>query len=955
MASGIGKPKKNSRILLLCINCKARKIKCNRQNPCDACIRRNVAHECLYSVKANELLDLASFSGMGIFRTFSAVPRKPLVSKLTENGNAFKVWQVAPSEPSSHLSGSRLSDTQTHSGLQSNVTQLTQSPLSTPPSTQRPLLLPEQGPPAIRPSVEFKQEIKCLGINPYDEDDPDELLDLYSGYVSFHLKGEQRRMNYGPFAWIALLKKDRVLRPVWKYLQRERDAMFGAPSCIEDRVREEEPQEEEYEAKFRKKALAGDGGNDMEPLKESGNSDTDRRIQMNKHALALGLTFFEGEMDQKLHLIEKIKMVLPTRKCILLLVNKFFHTIYPFMPFIDESWFRGEINRLIGPDSYLDEKVSDIAIERRVDLATLGILLISLRLSYLSAFSNQRLVNEQIIARPTSAQDTETKYILTHPIDIDVVDLAKLCLEQFDLYRRTNLAVLQCAIFMRVYHVFAPEDGDGADGGVSHVFNSMCVQIAYSMGINREPTVLEGVCNDERVNNICRKIWFYLKVLDTSQAYQYGFPLLIDEDYADTLLPFYKPGGSNLLDVNMESFVCEHLHNSSALAHELRQILKVTLRMKNFAKMKDVTDMFSKFEVHLATVMGSLPDYTKTPAHDDTYLFLKIMKCKTYMNYKSFLMTIYFHFFLNYEKRNKTLLAFFYLRKVMTISCGEFLPEFLELIRNNKRNFDKNSTVPELILNPSLEYIIHKSNQMHISILVRLNYTVAEMELKSEKHNQQLRLSAEYRLYYGKLMKLSKIIEKLIRFGSACLARLSHRYYYAWRVSKAHTFMVDLLSKKSFYQATGVETEGEHFLKLDNHQLNELLDIADNTMWRIKSVTKADMNSAAAQTLETPMLDPLPLDLPQFTTEQAAPGTGLSESDDFEGQIDSQIDNLWLNYETLRNEEAQPVSAPENDQGSLMTESMPFDMQTPLSFTPSMQMNDFDDIFNMFRNASFQP
>lgn len=44
--------------------------------------------------------------------------------------------------------------------------------------------------------------------------------------------------------------------------------------------------------------------------------------------------------------------------------------------------------------------------------------------------------------------------------------MAQLCLDQFDLMRKSNLVVLQCAFFMRLYQIFAPEDGDGADGGV---------------------------------------------------------------------------------------------------------------------------------------------------------------------------------------------------------------------------------------------------------------------------------------------------------------------------------------------------------------------------------------------------------------------------------------------------------------------------------------------------------
>lgn len=35
--------------------------------------------------------------------------------------------------------------------------------------------------------------------------------------------------------------------------------------------------------------------------------------------------------------------------------------------------------------------------------------------------------------------------------------------------------------------MYAPEDGDGADGGDAQVLTAMLIQMAYSLGLNREP------------------------------------------------------------------------------------------------------------------------------------------------------------------------------------------------------------------------------------------------------------------------------------------------------------------------------------------------------------------------------------------------------------------------------------------------------------------------------------
>lgn len=58
--------------------------------------------------------------------------------------------------------------------------------------------------------------------------------------------------------------------------------------------------------------------------------------------------------------------------------------------------------------------------------------------------------------------------------------------------------------------MFAPEEFDGIDGGNSQLFNSMLIQMAYLLGLNRELGNFRNVFIDEKANNLGRKIWHYL-------------------------------------------------------------------------------------------------------------------------------------------------------------------------------------------------------------------------------------------------------------------------------------------------------------------------------------------------------------------------------------------------------------------------------------------------------------
>ena len=206
------------------------------------------------------------------------------------------------------------------------------------------------------------------------------------------------------------------------------------------------------------------------------------------------------------------------------------------MPIIDETEFKTEISKIVGPEEY-DETDVELTVEKRLDFAYLGILLTILRLTYLSLFLNRNGVNEDNLNTTDPSEEAqELKYLLSNPINITVTDVAQECLEQFDFLRKTNFTVLQCTFLLRLYCMFAPEDGDGADVGDSQTYNAMLIQMAYSMGINREPTtnISHGqwdiLTDDLKMNNVQRKIWFFLVICDLIQGYKFGNPLCIDKN-----------------------------------------------------------------------------------------------------------------------------------------------------------------------------------------------------------------------------------------------------------------------------------------------------------------------------------------------------------------------------------------------------------------------------------------
>ncbi|SGZ53052.1 CIC11C00000001494 [Sungouiella intermedia] len=829
-----------------------------------------------------------------------------------------------------------------------------------------------------------------VGVNPYDLEDPDDVLDLYEGYNPIQMI-QNRQMNYGPYSWLSIMKKDKALLILMNYFKQWGQNYYKTtvPVLPKDATASKRPSlnQQNHDEEFTQKALARDGHYDQAPLTDKNGSINEMKIKMNQNALSLGLTFFEGELDQRVHLLEKIKLLLPNKMTLWVLINRFFLYIYPFIPLIDESWFRGEIERLLGHEEYKEEKYRKIKADKRLDLAIFGILFIVLRLSYLSTFSNNKADNDRALASSDDSPLAETKYILTHPIDMDVINLAQICLDQFDLYRRTDLVVLQCAVFMRIYHLFSPEEGDGSDGGNSHVFNSMCLQIAFSMGLNREPTKFESLREDEKKNNIGRKIWFFLKLMDMNHSFQYGFPLVVDDNYNDVLVPYYRPGNSNVLDANMERAICETLHLADILNTQIREILLHSLSIKENMKMKELTSMISDLETLLRARFGDLSNFTNGRVSPDDYPFKKVLACKAYLNAKSFLVTLFYHFFLNYEKKGQANLAFFYLRKYLIISCGEFLTEYLLLIGNNHANFDPKSTTPDLILSPSIEQLIHKTNQMNFSILVRLNHSIAKMKQNLEAHSRNLLISFEYKLRYARLCKLSKMIEKFCKFGTSCLSRLSNRYYYAWRISKAHSHTIELINKPEFRDF--LRESDPKFLTLSPDQINELLLIADSTLWKIKSSFKMDVlvNDGTTPNVSDEKVFNHDVDIKRSNTEgdirpskqtktsqntsgftkaegtnesvnverpNISPSSTLSlDFDDFQ-RDSTEIDMVWRQLTSINQlmEAQSKQELPEEDHNPF-TEWIPLYLTNFQPLTPQDGQENVDDAYDFFRTFPY--
>lgn len=731
--------------------------------------------------------------------------------------------------------------------------------------------------------LKFTTEISPLGKNPIDNFESEfSFHKFYSPFVF----GINKRKFTGPLGWASLLKADAATSNVITYmmkLDRIRRSELFAIDKNTDKVSAKS---------FGRKLQENGVPDELKPLNTIRPQPLDikdaqvAKSKINERALSLGLTFYEGGIDKELALIDKIELVLPNKKVIWALITRFFTNLYPSMPILDENDFRSTISKYIGLESNAEESV-ELKIVRKMDFAYLGTLLVVLRFSYLSLFTNSYDINQNnFSSHDTSHCAQEIRYLLSNPISIDVIDIAELCLEQFNIMKSLKLPLLQFALFLRIYRVYSPEDGEGSDDTSSAAFTNKIIQMCYFMGLHRESDSIPGEIEDERTNNLCRKIWYYMILIDFQDSLANGTPLAIPENSYDTKLPYYKIGNENVRDVELELIAVRGSLKLVDVIKKASGILRFICEVKDFFKLKDLTEKLTEFEQQiLGEHKRVFQSYSYTPVDDDAdYRAFEsnFFKSKTGMFYctlYTFVININVHLFNYFERKGDMELSFFYMKKSLFIAIHEIMPIYTEVLRRGPNLFHRST---DLVITPQLETAVHRSLMVLQGLTLRARYSIRAMKSAADPH-------------YIAINELIKASNRGMKLLLDIVAKLRDRYYFAWRLTKVGAFVYQILNEEKLYNTSKVERP----LKMTTSMVQELTQLISEGIKIIpdsppnalggKSETvnfKYDVNSAHENGINA-------MDLPCFasSTTPASEGPAPKNQD---------IDDLWMQMMSVK-------------------------------------------------------
>jgi hypothetical protein len=705
-------------------------------------------------------------------------------------------------------------------------------------------------------------------------------INFCDGYTSIIDREPIRRRHSAPLTWTSLIRADTALSKLWLYLRSKTNMKFREKGKATTK-----PTNPQTEQNFQERITADEGYDDVKLYKDKVPKPKPKH-NLEGRAKSLGLSYYQGGLDTELELIEKIRMVLPKQKAVWLLIRRFFSNIYVQLPFVDEERFKAQVQALIGNENYEDIPLA-VRAEKKLDFATLGLLLIVLRLAYLSLFTSVSQIKDDYDPNSgyVSEQVKVMRYLIDNPVNIDVINVAQQCLEQFNLTRGINIAILQLTLFTRIYHMFAPEDGDGMDGGDSMVMNAMLIQMARSLGLHREPDLFPDQCNDARTNNLGRKIWYYLVVIDYNRSLHDGSNCNILPNSFDTKVPYYTLENSNTEQHENEKVAVKCFHSFCQVIDPMHKLISLLATVKGNVSIAELHVVMSVMENNHAKRFGKYLNQVNDNNLSNEEVHFRALGIRIYFTINFVAVSIYFHLFNYYERRRNSDAAYYYLKSIIVRAVCDLMPYYFAFLDKSDTAF-KDFT--DLTVTPGFEHIIHKSLIVLTSIYIRLKFSITQ-QVAHPQHGSKMNTDIEYREHFSKLQSFLKVVHKAIHVFKGLIDRLSFRYYYAWRVSKAYSFMDDFMNNSGFFEEYKDIVDYSEF-KFTNEMIDELIGLIESSLSKIKHLRKARDDDVSSNGKEQGIFVMSPMNT-----------SVSSESDNFENKPDEEIDRMWVQLMSNKN------------------------------------------------------
>lgn len=832
--------RKRHRISSVCTNCRARKVRCDRRQPCIQCVKHKTSSTCQYELKFQEFYP-------------SLVSNEPSLNENVQNLQEKEIPIELDSTAGSEVSSERVIRDNRNINYQvetpnegasrsvhlENIIKNLRDNLS---SLEKTMEKEKKGNDLVRiesvrnnddfdfkscvDQYKFKSSQVKSSLRPNIYQDGNERL-------IYPLRSESTSSTNiplpNPVSWYSLVKNDFVFFTTFSYVQLKHitflDIIYGQ----------------------RKKPEGQYTSNDN-PLNSSGQSNKKRtrlrfrrNFNQNNDVLAndiasklnerlrkksnISTIMIENATDSnndniiEPYVLKMTQGLLPNKETFNFLIKRFFTHVYPFVPLVDENDVKSHISKVLKFE--LDNTLI-VQPAGPIDMAALAIIFILIRLASLSlTLSSTKNANHDN-TKHTQGDGNKFK------VSVKLVHIAQIFLDQFPILSAQNITVFQGKLLLKSYHELSPENGDNYEWGSLHLFNNFLIQTAYFMGLNRKNTDADTSL-PSAADNLAKKLWFYLLKSNLLNSCSQANSMAIDVTSYDAPLPSYDVN-SNVRDSIVEKAACM----AYDLFYELDKILKGFVHMSSNVRLsplvKDFVHELDKLEEFVISKYPNVNDYMKPMDRNDFFhSSVKATQFKDHLHLTSLSLSCYCQLYIFYETKNIDL-SFYYLRKIILTVTDELLPNLHDCLSNIESYFGESSMI---LLNPFIQILAHKCNKILFLLLARVNLTIYGYK----KENGLIKLETIPTSI--KLMCMfSCSLMNCFLAGLSIFKRLSTQYYYAWKIFKTQSYFLNIIVSEDYYEKYYKEIE-QGRIRFSDAQLQELMNISRNSLRTLSKFEKS--------------------------------------------------------------------------------------------------------------------
>ncbi|KAK6200033.1 uncharacterized protein RJT21DRAFT_120931 [Scheffersomyces amazonensis] len=455
---------------------------------------------------------------------------------------------------------------------------------------------------------------------------------------------------------------------------------------------------------------------------------------------SLRRSLFSGKKNRQefYRIMEKVIVsILPNKLNLFSLFCRFFMHVHPFIPILDENSLLIDLNSLLDNfPNFTRDYYTDISIENENDLNIVGILLVVLRLGYMSFIHNDEVNN-------VYTDDEKSMIIDMKRLNSEVfTSLLNLCISDELIAVKSSFRLVQNLTLVYFYRQVAPDDCHGLGGADSNILFGVIMRHAMSIGLNRDPTFYvahDTITKRETLINSWRRLWNYLITTDAVSAIHAGTNLNIpDIEVCDVELPLMtedKTGEFNDTIKKIQT-ICESYRNIVRKinnVHNKPRVVEILLETNHLEKIFfDFfgKDFFKDFICKPAKVPSNGSSFeVNSKDHEESYL--KVIKFCTFIQLRTNLSCMYYMIAIHYENeynesRTPSMNAGIELFKIYIKSVVQLVYIMSFVLDNSVELFGKNY---DYYLTANNERCMIKTHSFLTSFFARLLHYKMELTL----------------------------------------------------------------------------------------------------------------------------------------------------------------------------------------------------------------------------------